>query len=345
LNKKSERQPVVTGVGWTTPFGIGGMESLTGLISGASSIAARTVQCSAAPLFQALTQEVLATGGELSKELEADHGTWLAGATVLAALHDAKWELDRESSDRMGLALGCGSAGQEAMIAFATEVREQSPRFVSPLHFPQTVGNYAAGAIARALHFRGPNLTFAGGTGCGMAAIIEACRLLQRGEAEVMLAGGFEAYTDALAGAFGEGRENLSEGACFLVLEIASHAEGRNAPRLATVNGWCHGPDTEEMIRKAEVVSVVDGRRPGAVCAEEFIGRCDGALGAAAVAAGIASVRGPSVTIMDEQGGPCAKRRATLSTPPSSAAVEPRLAVVSGQSTADRLAMDLFVHA
>ena len=57
------------------------------------------------------------------------------------------------------------------MIRFAEEVRAQSPRFVSPIHFPETVGNYLAAALARGFGFRGPNLTLAGDS-AGMEAVV-----------------------------------------------------------------------------------------------------------------------------------------------------------------------------
>jgi 3-oxoacyl-(acyl-carrier-protein) synthase len=140
------------------------------------------------------------------------------------------------------------------MLQFATEVKEQTPRFVSPLHFPQTVGNYAAGALARTLKLNGPNVTLGGGSHAGLAAIAEAVRLLTNGRAELILAGGTDAVSPALLTAMidagqadpnGPFASQPAEGACFCCLETESCARQRGAAILARISIADDPPATE----------------------------------------------------------------------------------------------------
>jgi 3-oxoacyl-(acyl-carrier-protein) synthase len=128
------------------------------------------------------------------------------------------------------------------MMQFAREVKQQTPRFVSPLHFPQTVGNYAAGALARALKINGPNLTFGAGPHAGLAAVSEAAQLVKAGWADLFIAGGTDTVGTNLLPAMidagmvhtaGPFASRPAEGACFVTIESEAHARQRNARILA----------------------------------------------------------------------------------------------------------------
>lgn len=319
---------VLTGCGWVTPFAVGSIEEVL------------AAACDAPPrppldqLYWAIPDLTVERYAHLSKELKSDTGAWVTATAFERARREAGLDVESLAPERVGMALGCALAGQLGMIQFANEVRQQSARFVSPIHFPQTVGNYVAGALARSYDIRGPNTTLAGGCASGVDAIVEGCRLLRAEEADVIFAGGFDCLSDALAvGLIEAGLARRpdraasaddespclrpSEGACLFVLERRGDAQRRGAGVLAEVTGSGHlaagdaltrgvkgGPVTPPVIGPAEVargdivVSVAGLHRPDAVCIEHWIGRCFAALGAAAVAAAIAAARGLEVPVL-----------------------------------------------
>jgi 3-oxoacyl-[acyl-carrier-protein] synthase II len=314
----------ITGCGWVTPFAAG---SITEVLRAADPSPKRDggvpppderhghagvdhATPEGGEAFQAVPDERVNDYPELSRELKADKGAWVAAAALIHACRDAAIELDALHAERVGLVLGCGLAGQLGMIQFASEVREQSPRFVSPIHFPQTVGNYIAGALARGFSIRGPNTTLAGGAASGLDAIVEGCALLLSGRADVVFAGGTECLSNALAAGLAEPNTALSEGASLYVLERFSDATARGGRALAIVTGWRHMDDPAAEFTKpgdtgradsrdSMLVSVAGFRYPGAIFIEHWVGRCLGAAGSAALAAAIGAAAGCNVPVVD----------------------------------------------
>lgn len=145
---------VVTGCGWVTPFSAGSVadvltaaETSRGLQPARSSPRAETSGSHGDDLYWAVPDDMLGDYPGLSKEIKLDKGAWITAAAWEHARQQAGLQAESLNTERLGLVLGCGLAGQSGMIDFANEVRQQSPRFVSPIHFPQTVGNYIAGAL------------------------------------------------------------------------------------------------------------------------------------------------------------------------------------------------------
>ena len=285
------RSVVITGCGWVTPFAIGGIYEVIDALHSRSSAAAPkgTVP------FHAVPDSFLDTFPSIPKELRQDRGAWMTAAACETALAQAA--LDRSTLDptRIGLVLGCALAGQLGMVRFACDVREQSPRFVTPINFPQTVGNFIAGAMARGYDLRGPNSTLAGGSASGLDAVIEACSLLSSGQADVMLAGGTEELNASLAEALSKssvvGRTAdalpLSEGACWFVLERADFAKQRGARPMASANSWHQSEDdvSAQPASTGSIVSIAGFSSSGAIRVERWTGRCLAAVGPAAIAA------------------------------------------------------------
>jgi len=300
----AEDSIVLTGCGWLTPNAAGG---ITEILHAAKESETRIEPPTAsgdpgqdsAPGsgYWAVPDEKVQDYPNLAKELRRDKGAWLTAVAFELARDDASLSLASLDTARLGLALGCGLAGQIGMLAFANEVRQQTPRFVSPIHFPQTVGNYIAGALARAYDIRGPNLTLASGAASGVDAIVEGCTFITSGRADIVLAGGTEPLTEALAGGFGPSDIRLSEGACLFVLETSRHASERGVQPLAIVTGWDNPPDRPT--GAGACVSVAGFVEPGAICIEKWVGRCIGASGACAVAAAIGAAKGCEVPIVD----------------------------------------------
>lgn len=322
----------ITGCGWVTPFAAGSIAEV--LSAAGARRGLRAADPTSAPAVGsqgtgrnpapqevcgsqereeswAVPNEWVDDYTDLSKELRLDKGAWMTAAALTHACRDASLEVESLAGERVGLILGCGLAGQLGMIGFANEVRQQSPRFVSPIHFPQTVGNYIAGALARGFNIRGPNLTVASGPASGLDAIAEGCDHVLNGRAEVVFAGGTEQLTQALAEGLAEAGVILSEGACLFVLEASEAAAVRGAKALATVAKRGHmdertaefsPPEHTESPTgpAARILSVAGCRHPGAIFIEDWIGRCLGALGAAAVAAAIGAAGGISVPLLED---------------------------------------------
>jgi 3-oxoacyl-[acyl-carrier-protein] synthase II len=217
------------------------------------------------------------------------------------ACADASLDRDSIPPHRVGMVLGCALAGQLGMMEFATEVREQSPRFVSPIHFPQTVGNYPAGALARAYGIRGPNATIACGVASGLDAIAEARGLIASGQADVAFAGGTDTLSEALANGLAATGLPTSDGACFFVMESAGHASARGAKPLAAIIR-CAPRGSSDDLKRTEgnaVRSGTCGKEAGTIVIDHWMGHCPGSLGAACVAAAIGAARGHAVPIRD----------------------------------------------
>ena len=230
-------QPMVTGVGVVTPWGMG---------AGTHVICAEP----ASPPSPSddgrwlVADEVLAPGARRVAQHGGDRAALLAVPALRLAAEEAGIDLPQLDPARVGLVLGSAFAALTDMLQFAGEVRKQTPRFVSPLHFPHTVGNYAAGALARALKINGPNLTFGHGAQAGLRAVVEAAALLRAGWANVMFAGGVDTINaELLTGLVDSGRvacagpfaNQPTEGACLLCLEPVSHARARQAEPLASL--------------------------------------------------------------------------------------------------------------
>jgi 3-oxoacyl-(acyl-carrier-protein) synthase len=207
--------------------------------------------------------------------------------------------LETLAADRVGIVLGCALAGQAGMIAFAEEVRQQSPRFVSPIHFPQTVGNYPAGGLGRGYHVRGPNITLSGGTASGLDAVVTAVQLIAAGDADVVIAGGLETLTPQLATCVGAAVAP-ADGACFFLLEHAASAERRGVAPLAVVRDSAQSSATHwNAPADCQLLSCAGCCVPGAIAIEQWIGGCLAAAGAATVAAAIGAAWGTIVPFYD----------------------------------------------
>ncbi len=288
MTQLTDDSVLITGCGWVTPFAAG---TIRDCLQAAPSTPPNGVGDEG---FWAVPEEMRNTCPDLTNELKRDRGAWVTAVAFEKALADAGVDKAKLDANSFGLVLGCALAGQLGMIAFASEVRDQSPRFVSPIHFPQTVGNYVAGALARAYNICGPNITIASGSASGLEALIQACGLLQSKQADLIVAGGAETLTKEMAAGFSEPGTTLSEGACLFVLERAASAAARGASELARITGFeaVAGDQRAATVGADTVFSTGGAPVPGAIVIEHSIGRCFAALGAAVVAAGIGALAG-----------------------------------------------------
>ncbi len=291
MTTNMENPVVLSGCGWVSPLGIGSISDVLSSVEDASNPVPRDGGYLAVP-----DDPPHADLSALAKELQRNKGAWMAAIAVGHACRTALLPMEQLDSDRAGLALGCGLAGQLGMIEFASEVRQQSARFVSPIHFPQTVGNYIAGALARSCKLRGPNVTLACGAASSLVAIGEASAWITHDTADIVLAGGVEELSPAVAAGFNAPDTVLGEGACFFVVERADRAIARGVRPLATVDGWS---GTDDGAPPSTIVSVAGFRLGGAILVEHLLGLCIGASGAAATACAIGAAAGQAVPMVD----------------------------------------------
>ncbi|KAF2624656.1 3-oxoacyl-synthase-like protein [Macroventuria anomochaeta] len=288
------RRVVVTGLGLVTPLGIGVRRAWQRLIDGNCGI---TSIKDRSPQFAALPSQVAAVVPEGTK---AD-GKWSAKeytgpgderrmakfaqyAMVASeeALNDAGWVPKKEEDlEATGVYIGSGIGSLDDAYDTAVAFEKGGHRKVSPLFVPRLLINLAAGHVSMRYGFRGPN--HAATTACttGAHSIGDASRMIQLGDANVMVAGGAEscihplaisgfARARSLATEFNERPTEASrpfdrdrdgfvigEGAGVVVLEELEHAKARGARIYAEVAGYGLSSDAYHMTAPRE-----DGQGP-----------------------------------------------------------------------------------
>ncbi len=210
--------------------------------------------------------------GELpAKELRRlDRAILLALAAAREAFADAGLASGGFARERAGVALGSGIGGVGTLLENHRVLLEAGPRRVSPFMIPMTLANMPAGLVAIRHGLGGPNLCHVTACASGAHAIGEALRWLQRGDADLMLAGATEAAITPLVVAgfasmqalsrrnqepsrasrpFDRGRDGfvLAEGAAVLVLEREAHARARGARPRARLLGYGASADATHM--------------------------------------------------------------------------------------------------
>jgi 3-oxoacyl-[acyl-carrier-protein] synthase II len=178
---------------------------------------------------------------------------------ALAAADQAMAEAglpDGADPERMGVLIGTGVGGLETLEREVRTYIERGDRAVSPLFVPMMMPNAGAAHIAMRYGAHGPGFSLASACATGAHAIGEAARMIARGEADVVIAGGTEAaMTDICLAAFRRmgalSRQGIScpfdarrdgfimgEGAGIVILEAAEHARARGATVRARVAGY-----------------------------------------------------------------------------------------------------------
>lgn len=277
------RRVVVTGLGAVTPVGLNARETWQNLVEGRSGIGPIT-RFDAAPSPVKIAGEVKgfdptraeyslrpfgASGDELKAALipkevrKFGRFTQLGLAAGLEAYADSGLDgiRDRLDPERCGVNLGVGLGGLPEIEAQGEVLRAGGYRKISPFLIIQTAPNILSGQLAILLNLRGMNYCIASACATGGHSIGEATRTIQRGEADVMFAGGAEATVTPLAiGSFAQMRALssrneapgqasrpfdkdrdgfvLGEGGVVLVLEEFDHARARGARIYAEVVGY-----------------------------------------------------------------------------------------------------------
>lgn len=262
----STRRVVVTGMGVLSPLGIGMTDNWRRLCAGESGIGPIT-KFDASQFPTRIAGEVRdfdATKWIAKKELrQMDLFIQYAVAGAAMAVESAGLkESPPADPERYGVFVGAGLGGITTLEATMLTLQEKGPRHgISPYFVPALIVNLAAGQISIRNGCKGPNISHVSACSTGAHSIGEAFRTIERGDADVMIAGGTESTVTALgvggfcasralstrndaptkaSRPFSASRDGfvLSEGCGILVLEERGHARARGAPILGEIVGY-----------------------------------------------------------------------------------------------------------
>ena len=273
----ARRRVVVTGLGCISPVGNTVAEAWRALCAGQSGIAPIT-QFDASAFACQIAGEV--KGFDIESVMPAkeartmDRFIQFGVAAAAQAIEDAGLPqgeaLDYDTAERIGCLIGSGIGGLPMIEATHTEYTNRGPRRISPFFVPASIINMVAGHVSMRYGFKGPNLAVVTACTTGLHSIGEAARLIEYGDADVMVAGGTESTVSPLGiGGFAAMRALstrndapeaasrpwdkdrdgfvLGEGAGVVVLERLEHAQARGARIYAEVAGYGMSADAGHM--------------------------------------------------------------------------------------------------
>jgi 3-oxoacyl-[acyl-carrier-protein] synthase II len=259
-----ENRVVITGMGVLSSLGIGKEAFWESLVQGRNGISTVT-RFDASGYPTRIAGEVRGFDPrdymDRKEARRMDRFTQFAVAAGMLGLQDAGIDLSRENPDRVGVFLGTGIGGTETFEEQHRILLDKGPNRISPLFVPMMIGNMGAGQVSIQFGLRGPNVTIVNACASSANAIGEAFKVLERGEADIILAGGAEAAITPMAMAgfcamkamstkndvpekasrpFDAQRDGfvMSEGGCILILETLEHAKARGAHIYAEVIGY-----------------------------------------------------------------------------------------------------------
>jgi 3-oxoacyl-[acyl-carrier-protein] synthase II len=196
-----KKRVVVTGLGLITPVGIGVDASWHGLIEGRSGIGLIT-QFDASQFPTKIAGEVVGFNPEdfiETKEIKKmDRFIHFAVAAATMAMNDSGLKITEANAERTGVFVGSGMGGLHTIEHYHSAFLEKGPRRISPFFIPMLVVNLASGQISIRFGAKGPNSAVATACATGSHAIGDACKIIQRGDADAMIAGGTEAVITPL---------------------------------------------------------------------------------------------------------------------------------------------------
>lgn len=260
----SRPRVVITGMGALTPAGLSVDEHWKNLVAGKSGIGPMTL-CDPDGLSCKIAGEV--KGFDPSKYLDFKEAKRMARFSQLAvsaarmAVQDAGLDAAREDPERVGVLLGNGNGGFPTTEEGCRTLFSKGGMRMTPFFMPMILANMAAAQVALAFGFKGYNSTIITACAASNQAMGEACEVLRRGTADVVITGGTEAGISQLGLAgfcvmkaltsqneeptrasrpFDAKRDGFvpGEGSAILVMETLEHAVNRGARVLAEVAGF-----------------------------------------------------------------------------------------------------------
>lgn len=196
-----ERRVVVTGLGLVTPLGTGVEKSWKAICAGESGIA-RITRFDPSNFSSRIAGEVKDFNPEAyieKKEVKKmDTFIHFAIAASQIAIDDSGLKITDENRDRVGVYVGAGIGGLPAIEYYHKRLLEDGPKKISPFFIPMVLINLTSGQIAIRFGLNGPNSCAVTACSTGTHSIGDAYRIIQRGEADAIIAGGTEAAISPL---------------------------------------------------------------------------------------------------------------------------------------------------
>ncbi|MEY2780598.1 MAG: beta-ketoacyl-ACP synthase [Pseudomonadota bacterium] len=273
----SRRRVVVTGLGCVSPVGNTVEESWGNILAGRSGIASITkfdatdFACKFAGEVKGLDLDAYISPKE-ARTMDAFIHFGLVAS--LQAVKDSGLPtgdaLSEDLAERIGCLVGSGIGGLPLIENMHGELTARGPRRISPFFVPASIINMISGHVSMRCGFKGPNLAVVTACTTGLHSIGEASRIIEYGDADVMVAGGSESTVSPLgvggfaamralstrnddpaaaSRPFDKDRDGfvLGEGAGVMVLESLEHAQARGARIYAEVTGYGMSADAGHM--------------------------------------------------------------------------------------------------
>ena len=293
----NKRRVVITGVGLVTPVGIGVKESWKNIVEGLSGIANITnfdTNSFSTPFSTTIAGEVKNFDPKeyLNPKDARRMDTFIQYGLVAAleAFNDSGLEVNDANAERIGTSIGSGIGGINLVEQQVELLRIGGPRKISPFFVPGAIINMVAGNLSIILGLKGPSISIVTACTSGTHSIGDASRMIEYGDADVMLAGGAEAaITPLTVAGFGSAKALSSrnddpktasrpwdkdrdgfvigEGAGVMVLEEMEHAKKRGAKIYCELAGYGMSADAHHI-----TAPTVDGPKRSMITALKHAG-------------------------------------------------------------------------
>ncbi len=264
MSSTVKRRVVITGLGAITPLGTGVQKSWDALLQGRSGIS-RITHFDPGDLPVHIAGEVKdfdpADYIEPKEIKKMDRFIHFALAASQMAVDDAQLKIDSSNADRVGVIIGSGIGGLPMIEHYTKVLNERGYRRITPFFIPMSIINLASGRVSIRFGAKGPNSAVVTACSSGSHAIGDAFKIIQRGDADVMIAGGSEAVISPLGVAgftvmkalsrrndepekasrpFDAERDGfvMAEGAGIVILEELEYARKRGARIYAEIVGY-----------------------------------------------------------------------------------------------------------
>ena len=260
----TKRRVVVTGLGLITPVGIGVAESWENIVNGVSGIT-NISKFDISSFKSQVAGEVKNFNPDMylnakdSKRMDTFMQFGLVAG--IEAIKDSGLEVTEENSERIGISIGSGIGGINLIETTCDNFNQGGPRKVSPFFVPGTIINMISGNLSIMYGIKGPNISIVTACTTGTHSIGDASRMIEYGDADVMIAGGSEAAITELTVAGFSAAKALSqrnddpktasrpwdkdrdgfvigEGAGVMVIEEYEHAMKRGAKIYCELSGY-----------------------------------------------------------------------------------------------------------
>jgi 3-oxoacyl-[acyl-carrier-protein] synthase II len=269
----NKRRVVVTGLGVVSPVGVGVKTAWSNIVAGKSGITQIT-KFDASAFSSTIAGEVKDFNVEdfISAKDARRMDTFIQYglAAAIEAVKDSGIIATEENAERIGVSIGSGIGGMQNIEDTDILYQAAGPRKISPFFIPGTIINMISGNLSIMYGFKGPNIAIVTACTTGTHSIGDASRMIEYGDADVMIAGGAEAAITRLSvGGFASSRALstrnddpatasrpwdkdrdgfvIGEGAGVMVLEEYEHAKKRGAKIYAELIGYGMSADAYHM--------------------------------------------------------------------------------------------------